>query len=553
MAKGGSDREPKKRRVTRRLPPDARRGRWDLRLEEARARRAEAISARENGTEPKTSTDLPETGHAPPLSEEDRREVLKSVGPITEALPRAPVTRAPEPAHLADEDHPETFTDPAAPSSGAGQAHDGLADIAAPPPQGRPLRGLLGGIALTAAAIAALVYSGLLGSGDPLEPGPTVQSSFSLPQTTASSAEAPVGLVPAVEPPPDPREPNATLALVTNPDAPASRNIAQPPPPPEPELAVFAPVTSPAPAPRPATQVAAPVQPIVIENLDRPEPEPANALTDLQFVQTYRATPAFMPFNLGLVFPFPDPQRRTEPVSRQTQVQEIAVPPTLLLPLSPAPPRPRPGFAVVVRPASEAGTWIPRPRPVSGSAAIAQAAMRVLFEIPASSTNPPASGISPTASSLDPELDRPLEPASAETDPPAAAPAPTPSFETRLVLFAPGAVSQGGLERLGRIAESSGFSDPALRRHAINVSETQVRFFHTSDREAAASAATAYGGRVRDFTGFNPKPDPGLIEVWIAGEGTSSGATSAGASRQTRGPETAVERLLDRVVGNILR
>lgn len=125
-----------------------------------------------------------------------------------------------------------------------------------------------------------------------------------------------------------------------------------------------------------------------------------------------------------------------------------------------------------------------------------------------------------------------------------AAKAPAASlFPGPVVVNAPVSVADADLaeavDRLGAAGVPVG--DPS--RVGFTVSESNVRYFHAADAEAAAAIADTLGARLRDFTSFAPAPPAGTIEVWLAGNGASGSATARKSTNRTR--STQDQRLLN--------
>ncbi|MEM7488205.1 MAG: hypothetical protein AAF390_03670 [Pseudomonadota bacterium] len=53
------------------------------------------------------------------------------------------------------------------------------------------------------------------------------------------------------------------------------------------------------------------------------------------------------------------------------------------------------------------------------------------------------------------------------------------------------------------------------------IGETHVRYYHDGDREAAEALAGHLEAPARDFTGHRPRPDEGLLELWLSGRGAA--------------------------------
>jgi len=89
-----------------------------------------------------------------------------------------------------------------------------------------------------------------------------------------------------------------------------------------------------------------------------------------------------------------------------------------------------------------------------------------------------------------------------------------------IVLHVPNGVRQSDAQTLISAATEAGFEIAKSRPAAFSISRTNIRYFHEGDAVAAQLLASAIGGRLRDFTDFQPPPDPGVIEVWLQGRGS---------------------------------
>jgi hypothetical protein len=84
----------------------------------------------------------------------------------------------------------------------------------------------------------------------------------------------------------------------------------------------------------------------------------------------------------------------------------------------------------------------------------------------------------------------------------------------------PSGTPQARFTNVAGLLQSAGFDDVRNARTPYTIRETQVRFFHPQDAEAAAIVAQETGAALRDFTGYRPLPALGSIEVWLAGQAT---------------------------------
>lgn len=85
------------------------------------------------------------------------------------------------------------------------------------------------------------------------------------------------------------------------------------------------------------------------------------------------------------------------------------------------------------------------------------------------------------------------------------------------------------LSKGGNVAEASplaaklgaaGFSVTETAETDVSVRETNVRYYHLTDAEAAQALAAQLEVTARDFTGLSPAPPQGMIEVWVKGSAT---------------------------------
>ncbi|WP_170760929.1 hypothetical protein [Ruegeria lacuscaerulensis] len=111
-------------------------------------------------------------------------------------------------------------------------------------------------------------------------------------------------------------------------------------------------------------------------------------------------------------------------------------------------------------------------------------------------------------------------------------------------MFVPVEVSAEASDNALDVLTSGRASVVATARVGFSVKETQVRYYHPGDAEEAMLAAGALGGISRDFTNSATKTRPGRLEVYLAGNGASSGQ-----KRNLRGQpnqfDVFIARLLD--------
>ncbi|WP_347312278.1 hypothetical protein [Defluviimonas sp. SAOS-178_SWC] len=108
-------------------------------------------------------------------------------------------------------------------------------------------------------------------------------------------------------------------------------------------------------------------------------------------------------------------------------------------------------------------------------------------------------------------------------------------FAGPVILHAPESVADAALTEIVSQLGAAGVPVGEPTRVGFTVSESNVRYFHFADAEAATAIAEAIGARLRDFTSFDPSPPTGTIEVWLAGRGNATAAAVKKSNKQTRG------------------
>lgn len=131
--------------------------------------------------------------------------------------------------------------------------------------------------------------------------------------------------------------------------------------------------------------------------------------------------------------------------------------------------------------------------------------------------------------------------------------APGPRHAGPVVVHAPQSVTGSELAGVIEGLDAEGFVLAEPARVDVTVKQSNVRYFHPEDAEAAAAVAAVLGALVRDFTDFAPTPPAGTIEVWLAGRGTApavAGTSTPRRARQatTRPAQTELEVLRDRIL-----
>ena len=108
--------------------------------------------------------------------------------------------------------------------------------------------------------------------------------------------------------------------------------------------------------------------------------------------------------------------------------------------------------------------------------------------------------------------------------------------------------AEGRAEVAQRALELAGADDVVMREVALSISSPNVRYFHEEDWQAAVevsdlltAALEGDDAAARDFTGYEPAPDRGLIEIWIDG---SAPVAARAAAPRAEAAEAARARLI---------
>jgi hypothetical protein len=135
---------------------------------------------------------------------------------------------------------------------------------------------------------------------------------------------------------------------------------------------------------------------------------------------------------------------------------------------------------------------------------------------------------------------------------PVARPAPTEEFT--LIVHAPATLTEAEIATAADAFEAAGFGAITPKTVDVNIRETNVRYYSAEDQGIAARLAGVLGARLRDFTGFSPKPPEGTVEVWLAGRGSATAAKVSAKPAKTKKNRAAaagpsqVQILKDRLV-----
>lgn len=99
--------------------------------------------------------------------------------------------------------------------------------------------------------------------------------------------------------------------------------------------------------------------------------------------------------------------------------------------------------------------------------------------------------------------------------PPVADPLP-PYAGLSVKILSAAATDTPSLTALATALSDAGFPAADIGQVSHRIRQTHVRYYHAADAEAAAVIAGRLGAVARDFSGANPLPPEGLIEVWVA-------------------------------------
>ncbi len=138
------------------------------------------------------------------------------------------------------------------------------------------------------------------------------------------------------------------------------------------------------------------------------------------------------------------------------------------------------------------------------------------------------------SASFAPSADRPdlLPPAAVAALPPVHA-APSPWGDLNIMFLAPKTTDPAARAAMAAKLAKAGFAPDVTGDVAFKVNATHVRFYYPDDASAARAVADSVGGIARDFTGFDPLPPEGTVEVWLgSGDGSPVAAAAAPAAKK---------------------
>ena len=131
---------------------------------------------------------------------------------------------------------------------------------------------------------------------------------------------------------------------------------------------------------------------------------------------------------------------------------------------------------------------------------------------------------------------------------------PAPSV-TAFRIYAPSNVPQGVVDSIVANLTTTGHELSAQARVGFGISQSNVRYYHPQDAEQAAALARDAGALLRDFTGASTKTPSGIIELWVAGDGSGAAPVKRTATRRTARsqPTNQVNRLRSQVLSKLKR
>ncbi len=120
-------------------------------------------------------------------------------------------------------------------------------------------------------------------------------------------------------------------------------------------------------------------------------------------------------------------------------------------------------------------------------------------------------------------------------------------------IYAPTNVPQGVVDSMVTNLTSTGHELNGQARVGFGITQSNVRFYHKQDEERAAALARDSGALLRDFTGANVKTPNGIIELWLAGEGSGVAAVKRTTTRSTSSAQSPnrVNRLKSQVLSKL--
>jgi hypothetical protein len=126
-----------------------------------------------------------------------------------------------------------------------------------------------------------------------------------------------------------------------------------------------------------------------------------------------------------------------------------------------------------------------------------------------------------------------------------AAPDAAPLAAGRVVVHAPRSVAGDVRRDAVEMLREGHWPVDEPRTSPFTIRETHVRFYHPEDRAAAEVLAAQFSAEARDFTAYSPRPEAGLLEVWLAGRAPGRGSGRGRPAPQN--PAQAINGFLERL------
>lgn len=113
---------------------------------------------------------------------------------------------------------------------------------------------------------------------------------------------------------------------------------------------------------------------------------------------------------------------------------------------------------------------------------------------------------------------------------------PAPPDGLKLIVHAPATLTDAEIATASDAFAAAGFDTVEPKPVDFTIKETNVRFFSPADQADATRIARALGAKLRDFTGFSPRPPEGTIEVpgWRTRKCRARGLIKTPESTKTR-------------------
>jgi hypothetical protein len=185
-------------------------------------------------------------------------------------------------------------------------------------------------------------------------------------------------------------------------------------------------------------------------------------------------------------------------------------------------PRPRPVAPAAITPPTEASSAVDV-QPESAPTITPETAPVNVPDV----TPEAAPTVAPEASTGTVPTDRPsaiIRDISANQTPQARPKPPAPQVAQTtspldLTILVPSSAARSVAEDIAADAQARGHNLNVIKDVPLSISTPNVRYFHSEDRAEAVRLGRLYGAEVKDFTWFRPLPEKGVTEIWLSGSG----------------------------------